>query len=222
METDRSGNRVRIGLFGGTFDPIHFGHLRAAEEAREAFGLERVLFIPSARPPHKDPKEVSPAHHRLEMTRRAVRGNPVFHVSDVECRRSDLSYSVETLRILRSEEALNGVFYFILGIDAFLELETWRDYEQLFALSHLVVLERSGIPIKGRGALPARIRAEFRYDRIRRAFEHPSGGLVYFRRFRSLEISGREIRRRVRLGRSIRYLVPDEVEDYIRLHRLYR
>jgi len=219
--TDRSGSKTRLGIFGGTFDPIHLGHLRAAEETRESFGLDAVLFVPSANPPHRDPHGVSAAEHRLEMVRRALHGNPAFRPSDLECRREGTSYSVETLRLLRMQQGPHAEFYFLLGQDAFAEIRTWRLYEELFQLSHWVVLERRGSRAWGRRAIPGPVRGLFRYDRSRAGYAHPSGHLVYFRRFRCLDISGTRIRDLVRRGRSIRYLVPSEVEEYIWRNGLY-
>lgn len=212
---------MRIGIFGGTFDPIHYGHLRAAEEARETFGLEKVLFIPSAHPPHKNSESVSPAEHRLEMVRLAVAGHPSFEASDLECRRPGASYSVETLRILHDQEGADVELYFLTGMDAFLEIHTWRDHLKLFELSHWVVVQRPGSGPRGRKALPAHLRGVFQYDRSGRVYVHPGGQGVYFRRFRCMEISGREIRQKVRNGCSVRYLLPEPVENYIRRYGLY-
>ncbi|MGQ9652549.1 MAG: nicotinate-nucleotide adenylyltransferase [Thermodesulfobacteriota bacterium] len=219
--TDRFGSRRRVGIFGGTFDPIHLGHLRAAEETRESFRLDVVLFIPSATPPHREIHTVTPAEHRLEMVRRAVGDTPAFRPSDLECRRSGASYSVETLRLLREEEGEEADFYFVLGQDAFAEIETWRRYEELFELSHWVVLQRPGATAWGRGAIPGSVRSSFHYERSLGGYAHTSGHLLFFRRFRCLEISGTEIRHLVSRGRSIRYLVPPKVEEYIWQNRLY-
>jgi nicotinate-nucleotide adenylyltransferase len=213
---------VRIGLFGGTFDPIHYGHLRAAEEAREAFGLQRVLFVPSAHPPHKDMGGVSRAGHRLEMVRRAVAGHPAFEVSDVECRRPGKSYAVETLRALRRLGGEEGAdLYTLLGSDAFLEIETWHSCAELFELSHWVVMQRPGTACAGNKDIPAALRPAFRFHRGVRAYAHRSGHWLFFRRLTCLEISGTQVRRLVRAGRSVRYLVPEAVEDYIRAKGLY-
>ena len=219
--TDRSDNRVGIGIFGGTFDPIHYGHLRAAEEAREILGLEKVLFLPSAHPPHKKACDVSPPHHRLEMVRRAVAGNPGFQASDLECHRAGPSYSVESLHALREQAGPSRDLHFLLGSDAFLEIRTWHSYPELFELSHWVVMRRPGAEWKGRRALPTSLRESFAYDRSIDCYVHSSGHRLCFRRFRCLEISGTEIRALARAGRSLRYLVPPSVEEYIREHHLY-
>lgn len=220
--TGRSGNRTRIGVFGGTFDPIHYGHLRAAEEARELFALDRVLFMPAAMPPHKTQRRVTQASHRLEMVRRAVAGHPAFQVSDLECERQGASYSVETLGLLRQREGPGAEMYFLVGLDAFLWIHTWKSYQELFTMTHWIVLDRPGFGPSGKAALPLEIRKLFRHDPKERSWVHPTGHKVFFRRFRSLEISGTEIRQLARSGRSVRYLVPEEVAAYIGLHGLYR
>ncbi|MGQ9860087.1 MAG: nicotinate-nucleotide adenylyltransferase [Thermodesulfobacteriota bacterium] len=220
--TVRSGNRRRVGVFGGTFDPIHYGHLRAAEEARESFDLDLVLFVPSAIPPHKPRRKVTNAFHRMEMVRLAVESHPAFRASDLECGRSGVSYSVETLNALKEGQAAEAEIYFLIGLDAFMRIHTWKSYEDLFRLSHWIVLERSGYGPMGRAALPATMRSFFRYDHDCRAWVHASGKRVFFKRFRSLEISGTEIRRLVREGRSVRYLVPEKVAHYMSVWGLYQ
>lgn len=128
---------------------------------------------------------------------------------------------METLRLLRREGGGRTDFYFLLGQDAFAEIETWRSYEELFELSHWVVLQRPGATAWGRGAIPGPVRSSFHYERSLGGYVHTSGHIVYFRRFRCIEISGTEIRRLVSCGRSIRYLVPPKVEEYIWRNRLY-
>lgn len=213
---------MRIGVFGGSFDPIHYGHLRLAEEAKESFGLEVVMFLPACLPPHKRKKRMAPGVHRLEMVRRAVAGNAAFQVSDLECRRPGASYSVESLLLIREMKAPEAELFFLVGLDAFLLIHTWKDYRELFAISNWIVLGRAGFGPSGKRALPAKLRKIFRYDPKQRAWVHPSGQRVFFRGFRSLEISGTEIRRLLKKGRSVRYLVPQEVADYIEKHGLYR
>lgn len=212
---------MRIGVFGGTFDPIHYGHLRLAEEARERFGLEVVMFLPACVPPHKTTRRVAPAAHRLEMVRKAVAGNPAFQVSDLECSRPGASYSVESLRLLKGIKGPEAELFFLVGLDAFLCIHTWKAYPELFAVSNWIVLGRAGFGPSGKKALPARLSRIFHYDPKERAWVHPSGHRVFFRGFRSLEISGTEIRSLLESGRSVRYLVPEEVADYIKLHGLY-
>ncbi len=132
----------RLGIVGGTFNPIHVGHLRSAEEVREAFDLQRVVFIVSAVPPHKAPEGIIEAAHRYEMVRRAVRDNPGFDASSIEIDRRGASYTVDTLSYFRRRLGADADIFFILGLDAFSEIATWRDYNRLFELAHFVVTDR--------------------------------------------------------------------------------
>ncbi|MEI9477177.1 MAG: nicotinate-nucleotide adenylyltransferase [Deltaproteobacteria bacterium] len=132
----------RIGLFGGTFNPIHLGHLRGAEDIRESFGLDRVVFLPAAIPPHKLRDDVIEPRPRLEMVKLATLANPFFSVSDVEIERSGKSYSIDTLRYFRERQP--DSFFFILGMDAFVEIETWKEYQKLFSLCNFIVMARPG------------------------------------------------------------------------------
>ena len=213
---------MRLGIFGGTFNPIHLAHLRCAEEAREALALDRVLFVPAAIPPHKQNRHVAAAAHRLAMVRLSIGRHPQFRVSAVELGRSGRSYSVDTLRILRAR--LPGThFTFLLGLDAFREIDTWKEYPALFALTDLAVLSRPPHPLAaGRAALPVAARRHFCYGRDRRTLVHESGNRIRFLRVTALDISASDIRLRVQRGESIRYLVVPAVERYIHRHRLYR
>ena len=123
---------MRVGLFGGTFNPVHWGHLRAAEEIRVMFDLTQVIFIPTNIPPHKGSEEVIPAHHRLRMLDLAVEGNPYFFTSDVELKRPGKSYSIETISHFKHTFGEGLALFFILGIDAFLEITSWKNYQELF------------------------------------------------------------------------------------------
>lgn len=209
----------RIGILGGTFNPIHLGHLRSAEEVREAQRLDRVLFIPSASPPHKHQDGLASAQHRLAMVRRAVAGNPFFKVSTIEIERSGHSYSVDTLRALRTRMP-RAAFSFIMGIDAFREIDTWKEYQGIFSLCDLVVTSR---PPTEESALvdllPVAVRAEFCYTASQ--LEHHTGTRIIFQRISDLEISASAIRDRLVAGLSVRYLLPVAVERYITRHRLY-
>ncbi len=214
---------MRVGLFGGTFDPIHYGHLRCAEEAREALQLEKVLFVPSAIPPHKSRGSRPSAPHRLSMVRLAIRGNPWFAASNYECKKNSPSYSIETvahfLRIYKDSTEIA----FIMGSDAFREITTWKDYMRLFSLCSMIVLTRPGSRLTGiEDFFPVEMRTQFRYDTESDTYTHLSGHSIYFRGMTFLDISATDIRRRVREGGSISYLVPPQVEKYIRTHRLYQ
>ena len=212
---------MRVGIFGGTFNPIHTAHLRCAEEVREAQQLDCVLFVPSATPPHKHRDGLATAEHRLAMVKLAIAGNRRFRVSTVEIDRGGRSYSVDTLRLLRGQMP-EARFYFILGIDAFREIATWKDYRSLFALCDLVVTSRPPYPERPlRAALPVAVRAEFCYSTANTVLEHRTGNRVIFQRISDLDISASSIRGRVSHGLSVRYLVPTAVERFIARHRLY-
>jgi nicotinate-nucleotide adenylyltransferase len=192
----------RLGVFGGTFDPIHIAHLVLAEQAREQLRLDQVLFVPAAVPPHKIGKGISPPKVRLEMVELAVAGHPQFAVSDVELRRTGPSYTVDTLRYLRERHPTAEMFL-LLGADSLLDFPNWREPDAILSLARLGVMNRHGA----------------------------SGGVGYFDprppetvaaiEAPTLEISGTDIRNRVNEGRSIRYLVPAAVEAFIRAEKLY-
>jgi len=212
----------RLGLFGGTFNPIHYGHLRSAEEVAEVLGLTRVWFIPAAIPPHKPAQEMTPYAVRYEMTRLAVGDHPLMEVSDIEGRRPGRSYSIETLRQIRTEIGHSWELYFILGLDAILEISTWKDYAELFNLCHFVVLDRPGYDDSRLGEVLTReVHPGFQPLKEEAGFRHPSGYKVIFLETTLLDISATGIRRLVRQGRSIRYLLPEAVRGYIITNKLY-
>jgi len=214
---------MKIGLFGGTFDPIHWGHLRSAEEVREAFRLDRILFVPASIPPHKKRGDASAAADRLEMTRLATANHPGFAVSDVEIARPGNSYSIDTLRHFAGKLGRNDSLYFILGIDAFREIGSWKDFEKLFLLSHFIITSRPKCrDLLKLGDIPVAARKSFCYDSKTNAYRHKSGTRLHFLKLTDIAISASEIRVRVKAGKSIRYLVPPEVEDYIKRRGLYR
>jgi len=215
MGTAKSGPR-RIGLFGGTFDPVHIGHLRSAEEVAEALGLERVLFVLAAHPPHKGGRAHASEGHRWEMLRMALEGNPRFEPSDVELKKDRPSYSVETVAHFR-EAMPEAEIFFILGADAFSEIETWKDYRRLLSLSNFAVMRRQEAE-EGLKVIEA-----LGYQRAKEGlYLHPSGTKVQFLPVTPIGVSSTQVREAVKRGRSIRYLVPQRVEEYILRHGLYR
>jgi nicotinate-nucleotide adenylyltransferase len=217
----REDRGMRVGLFGGTFNPIHLGHLRGAEEIRETFDLEKVIFIPAAIPPHKGMGGMMDASHRLEMVRLAVSTNPYFSVSDIELERSGKSYSIDTIRHFR--EIHQGPLFFILGRDAFLEIETWKEFKTLFSLCHFIVMARPGSEEKGHGsALPGGLTPYFKYHPAAEAWVHASGNNLSLKEITFLDISSTKVRLLMERGESIRYLIPTEVEAYIREKGLYQ
>jgi nicotinate-nucleotide adenylyltransferase len=198
----------KIGILGGTFNPIHIGHLIIAQDAMEQLGLDRVKFIPSATPPHKRYEGNATAAERLAMVRLAIRGNPRFEVDDSEIRRGGTSYSVDTLTELRQRDP-QAQFYFIIGADSLCELHQWRDVERLVRLCRFVTVPRSGF--ESRPVVDPKLDAATR----RRLRQHVLRG-------HACDIASRDIRARVARGGSIRYLVPDAVLRYIERHKLYR
>jgi nicotinate-nucleotide adenylyltransferase len=213
---------VRIGILGGTFDPIHLGHLRMAECLREIFSLDRFLFIPAAVPPHKPTRTITPGEIRLDMIRAATADNPAFEACDLEIARGGLSYSVETLDALRERFGPGAELHFAMGSDQFAEIETWKEWQRIFTLTHLVVVARPrGGTIPPEAALPVEGRESFCYHPDDDSFSHPSGMKVYFREVGALPISSTGIRTLAGARRSIRYLIPEGVRELIARHGLY-
>ena len=199
--------RPAIGLMGGTFDPIHVGHLAVAEEAREALSLDRILFVPAGRPPHKPPGSVTAVGHRVAMVELAIADNRAFELSRIEIEREGPSFTVDTVEALaRANPA--AILHLILSAETFAELPTWHEPERLFGAARMAVVPREGYPAPDPGwladAFPGR---EDRVDFL----EGPRLGL-----------SSTALRARVAAGRSIRYLVPAAVAAYIAQHELYR
>ncbi len=221
-EITKDASEKKIGLFGGTFNPIHLGHLRGAEQIREAFGLQEVVFIPAALPPHKVTEKIIAAHHRLEMVKRAIQKNPYFSASDVELRRSGKSYSIDTIRYFR-ERHQSSIFFFILGRDAFVEIETWKEYQHLFSLCNFIVMTRPGFQKSSAPPpLPESLIPAYRYDQKAEAWVHSSGYTLFFKEINFLDISSTRVRELIEKGESVRNLIPSEVEAYVREHGLYR
>ena len=213
---------MKTGILGGTFNPIHLAHLRIAEEVREACRLDEVLFIPAATPPHKPAPPATAFADRIAMVRAAIAGNPHFRVSDLEAHRSGKSFSVDTLELLRQADP-QGERYFIVGLDSFRDIATWKDYARLFELAHLVVTARPGVDLPDPlAALPVAVQKDFCYDAAPKKLRHRSGNAVIFLEETRLDISSTRIRHKVASGASIRYLVPPAVADYIVAHGLYR
>jgi nicotinate-nucleotide adenylyltransferase len=219
---------LRLGVLGGTFNPIHLGHLVLAESFRERLALDRILFVPAGVPPHKAADDLVSALHRYTMSALAVSGHPAFSVSDLEVRRTGPSYSVDTVEAIAGEWA-GARLFFLMGSDTFLDLPTWRTPERLSAWATLAVGHRTGSEFAPDTAAARAVLA-----RLGRRGWHriPAAGLtdavhaiapdeVLLVEVRSLPVSAREIRRRLAAGQSIRYLVPLPVAEYIAQQRLY-
>ncbi len=211
-----------VGVFGGTFDPIHYGHLRLAEELADRLGLAQVRMIPARVPPHRATPRVTSAH-RLEMTRLACAGNARFLVDDRECRRDGASYTVDTLRELRAELGNAVPLCLLMGVDAYLALMTWSRWKELYALAHIVIAHRPGFAFDP-ADMPGGLADETAARRVRTAehlFANPAGAVLAMDTS-ALEISATAIRAGLREGRSVRYLLPDSVLDYIARNHLYK
>jgi len=209
-----------IGIFGGTFDPIHFGHLRLAEEMAEAIGLERVLFIPAGQPPHRGVPHTA-SLHRLEMVRRAIAGNPRFAVDAREVTSPRPSYTVDTLAELRAELGKEQPLWLLLGADAFLELPTWHEWRQLFALANIAVAARPGARPLLSVDLTEPLKSEVLKRQVASSPVACPAGSVQLRQMTPLDISATAIRNALARHGSARYLLPDTVLDYIHEHQLY-
>ena len=214
-----------IGILGGTFDPIHNGHLRIAQEALEQCDLEQVRFVPCGTPPHRAAPQAA-AKARWEMVRLALNGHPDFLVDVHEIFRTDPCYTVDTLTALRLEFGAQQPLCLILGGDAFLQLHTWHEWRRLFVLAHIVVLQRAGGPPLGNAMnnADAALQTEYRSRLVPAATElHAApGGAIFVADMPALEISSTDIRHRCTEERSIRYLLPDVVANYINTNSLYR
>ena len=193
---------------GGTFDPIHFGHLATAESVRENFALDEVLFIPSARPPHKVERHVTPEVHRLMMTYLATQSNEKFTVSPMEFLRDGLSYTLDTMNALVEKFGAAAELFFIIGADSMADLSKWYRARELVSKMHFIAMKRPGVEVD----LPA----------LTEFFGEESMTHIHQVETPGLEISSTDIRARVKAGRSIKYLVPEVVEEYIAKERLYK
>lgn len=213
----------KLGIFGGTFNPVHYGHLRACEEVREALSLREIIFIPSGNPPLKD-SELASAEHRYEMTKLAIEANPFFRISGIECSRQGKSYTVDTINTLRHDYK-GDEFCLILGIDSFLELPSWHQPERLMELTNFAVMSRPGFSFS---SLHSRIKAD-----MSALSDLDTGKLQLYRtvlkgsvkvlllNVAHIDISATRIRQLVKNGMGIKYLLPEAVESYIISNKLY-
>lgn len=211
-----------LGIFGGTFDPVHFGHLRLAEESIGHLGLGGVRWIPAGQPPHRGTPQVT-ARQRLEMVLRSTAKNARFSVDASEVEAAAPSYTVHTLERLRGELGAAQPLVLLVGADAFAGLTSWHRWRELFALAHIAVSHRPGFPVEI-ASLPHELASEFANRRLPDAsglHAGPAGGIVTFA-MTQLAISATQIRKLLANGLSARYLLPDEVLDYIQTHSLYR
>lgn len=196
-----SESKYNIGLMGGTFNPVHSGHLLAAKEAKEKFDLEKVIFIPSNLSPHKEDKDLISASHRFNMTALALNGKEDFFISDIEIKRGGKSYTIDTVREFKKIYGQKANLYFIAGVDAINEIDTWKDFNKLIKICHFIGITRPESKLR---ILQKYLKAVSLLD------------------VETLPISSTEIRDRARKGMPIGHLVPEKVAEYIFEHRLYQ
>ncbi|HSH97104.1 MAG: nicotinate-nucleotide adenylyltransferase [Methylophilaceae bacterium] len=214
------GDRILIGMMGGTFDPIHFGHLRMAQEVSDLLELSSVHFIPSATPPHKTQTSVS-AEHRAEMVRLAIADNPKFKLDTRELERDGASYSIATLESLRQELGNEASICMLLGSDAFLKLNTWHRWNELLNYCHIILVQRPHTNIQE--TLPEELQTLLHnhYSEHIEDLSLAPSGHIHMQPITALDISATAIRDDIKHGRSLRYLMPESVINYIQAHQLY-
>ena len=192
---------MKLGLFGGTFNPIHNGHLKIARKVLDDFGLTKVIFIPSGNPPHKNKNDIVDAFHRLKMLEIAIAGEKRFEVSDIEIKREGKSYTLDTIKRIKEIYGKDAILYFIAGADMALDLPNWKDPLKILELSHFLAVERPNFCLE-------KLNEKYRKK-------------IIFVEGVSFDISSSDIRNRIKGGKSIKTLVPDAVEKYIKDHNLF-
>ena len=219
-----AGPAPRIGLMGGTFNPVHLGHLRAAEEISEKLKLDQVYFMPTARPPHKSEGPLAGYRHRLEMLKLAVSDRPGFWTSDLENHLPQPSYTINTIKVFKKAWSPRTAIFFLVGLDSFMTLPQWHSFRELLAETSFVVFARAGIPEKFedmKEMLTENIDAKIRWSAKNETFSAPGLKPIHFMPGGQLEISSTNLRQRLEFGASVRYLVPEPVRIYIEKHGLY-
>jgi nicotinate-nucleotide adenylyltransferase len=215
------GKTMKLGILGGTFNPIHLGHLRSAEEIGEDLALDKVYLIPSGIPPHKPQTPIADFSHRLQMVRLASALSPLLEAWDIEGIRGGFSYSIETLKAFHSAFGPGLELFFIIGTDAFLEIKTWKEYRNLFRYASFVVIQRPGYTTERLTAFLGSLDVGFRWDSKGKCFRHPSGTPLFQKDITLMDISASTIRKKVEKGESIRFLVPEVVREYIEKTGIY-
>lgn len=211
---------MKVAVLGGTFNPIHYGHLRIAEEVRESLRLDKVLFMPTYITPHKTEEAITPPEVRLEMIRTAIADNPGFGVSEIEIRRGGRSFTVDTLRELKKKEEDISL---IIGNDSFNDITSWYEYEELFRLSSFIVVPRPGHTAKKPGeVLPVELARKFWYDSSTGCYQNSYGNSLTYLATTLMDVSSSDIRKRVKESSSIKYLLPDSIIEMIRSGGLYK
>lgn len=213
---------MRIGILGGTFDPVHIGHLRIAEEIGEDLALDKVYLVPGGQPPHKKNQRITPFKDRLAMARLAIKDNERLDVLDLEGRREGLSYSIETFQDLTHRFAPEAEFFFLIGADAFFEIKTWKEYQRLFDYTHFVVFRRPGFQGHDLEKFLNSLDLKIQKSKVHNHFLTDSGKTISMNEVTPLDISSTSLRKLAGKGKSIRYLVTGAVREYILKKGLYR
>lgn len=215
----------KIGILGGTFNPIHYGHLAAAEEVRERLKLDRIQFIPSFIPPHKQEEDLPSADQRMAMVRLAIAGTDSFEASDIEITRGGKSYTIDTIETVRRSYR-DAELYFITGLDSFLDIQTWKEWERLLTICCFVVLSRPGYSFSRLKKLDFMRAAANELETLDTGTEterviETAVSSVFLESIPLYDISSTDIRKRIRENRTVKYLLPEPVETYIIQHKLY-
>lgn len=197
----------RVGIMGGTFNPIHFAHLSLAEFAREQFAFDEVMFLPSKKPVHKSNHELIDDHHRYNMVKLAIDGHPQFYVSDIELKRDGNTYTIDTLHYLH-ENTKNIAYFFIIGGDSLVSFEKWKSADEILGLCHIIAASRGGYDAHSIKAKINELNTKYNAD-------------IQYLDLPAMDISSRMIRERLKNGQTARYLMPESVIDYIHQHHLY-
>ena len=220
---------MRIGLFGGTFNPVHLGHLRAAVDVRAGFDLDEIFLIPAALPPHKVSGELADSADRLRMLNLALGADSELKVSDVELNRSGPSYTIDTVHHFQQTLPADTRLHLIMGLDAFLEIDTWKSFRELLSQIPLIVINRPDAGVRMGGVsreamddyICAKLATDYSYSATRSAYLARGQKPIYVFEVTALDISSTAIRRQISKGRSINYLVPQKVAEYIRTKGMY-
>jgi nicotinate-nucleotide adenylyltransferase len=220
---------MRIGLFGGTFNPIHSGHIQVVREVKEGFPLDKIYLIPSALPPHKEPDNVVDANDRIEMIRLSFPNDSDFIVSNVELKRLGPSYTIDTVRYFKSFLPEEAALYLILGMDAFFEIDTWKSYMDLFMLVPFIVMARTGAGHNDatlrqtafKEFLESKISEGYKFLVSKSCFVHDENQSIFVFDVTPIDISSTKVRKRVKRGEEIKSLVPEVVENFINARGLY-
>jgi nicotinate-nucleotide adenylyltransferase len=217
-----------LGIFGGTFNPIHYGHLRVAVEVLDQFNLDKILFIPSAQPPHKSLSDIADAFDRLKMTQLAILSYPLFECSNIETKRQGFSYTIDTIHELLNRYPHDFQFYYLIGKDAFFAIHTWKSFEKLFEIIPFIVMSR---PVLWHDSkiindqfieyIQQTISKDYVHLTQEKCMIHPNKKRIYYCQVTALDISSSQIRKSLKNKRPIHYLLPDTVLDYIHDNKLY-